>query len=500
MAEAVDIEGRDGGGAAVSLESLVARFGVLALASGSKRHILKSQALKAKVAALNRDFARNCPTPPPPSPGPADPGNIEPDQALVGQRRQLNRAPAAGSRPAPAKGPRRKKIVLVPPRLRQENARLNRAGGPSAEGPDPLPKSKGGAPMGNRNRLVHGYYSQEAKARRARIRDSHRDSLARLREAQALFGLVRQVERLSAREIAERLQPDPDAARKSQAMAEALVAQLMHLEPALESPPSVRLSDPPLSESARDMAGHSQFKNIMHRKGRVDAVRSKVFSKLAREITVAAKLGMPDPAHNPRLRAAIIAAKAQSMPKDNIQRAIDKATGAGAENIEEVRYEGYGPGGVALIVETLTDNRNRTGGDVRSTFSKYGGALGEPNSVTFLFDRKGAIVYPRAAGSDDEMLEAAIEAGCDECLSDEDGHEFVVSLENYGSARDALEARFGAPVSAKVEWRPKTVNAVSDDTGESLVKLLDALDDFDDVQTIYGNYELSPALMEKLGG
>ncbi|MBV8978496.1 MAG: YebC/PmpR family DNA-binding transcriptional regulator [Alphaproteobacteria bacterium] len=248
------------------------------------------------------------------------------------------------------------------------------------------------------------------------------------------------------------------------------------------------------------MAGHSQFKNIMHRKGRVDAVRSKVFSKLAREITVAAKLGMPDPAHNPRLRAAIIAAKAQSMPKDNIQRAIDKATGAGAENIEEVRYEGYGPGGVALIVETLTDNRNRTGGDVRSTFSKYGGALGEPNSVTFLFDRKGAIVYPRAAGSDDEMLEAAIEAGCDECLSDEDGHEFVVSLENYGSARDALEARFGAPVSAKVEWRPKTVNAVSDDTGESLVKLLDALDDFDDVQTIYGNYELSPALMEKLGG
>src|ERR1700748_269887 len=163
------------------------------------------------------------------------------------------------------------------------------------------------------------------------------------------------------------------------------------------------------------MDGHSQFKNIMHRKGRVDAIRSKMFSKLSREITVAAKMGMPEREHNPRLRAAIIAAKEQSMPKDNIQRAIDKATGAGAENIEEVRYEGYGPGGVALIVETLTDNRNRTGGDVRSTFSKYGGALGEPNSVTFMFDRMGVMVYPKAKGSDDAMLEAAIDAGIDEC-------------------------------------------------------------------------------------
>ena len=248
------------------------------------------------------------------------------------------------------------------------------------------------------------------------------------------------------------------------------------------------------------MAGHSQFKNIMHRKGRVDAVRSKMFSKLTREITVAAKMGMPDPDHNARLRAAIIAAKAQSMPKDNIQRAIDKATGAGADNIEEVRYEGYGPGGVALIVETLTDNRNRTGGDVRSTFSKYGGALGEPNSVTFMFGRMGVMVYPRDKGSDDAMLEAAIDAGFDECVSDDEGHEFLVSFDNYGTARDALEKKLGQPLSARIEWRPKTVTPVGDDNGETLIKLVDALDDFDDVQNVFGNYELSDALLEKMGG
>jgi YebC/PmpR family DNA-binding regulatory protein len=247
------------------------------------------------------------------------------------------------------------------------------------------------------------------------------------------------------------------------------------------------------------MAGHSQFKNIMHRKGRVDAVRSKMFSKLTREITVSAKMGMPDPDHNARLRAAIIAAKAQSMPKDNIQRAIDKATGADAGNIEEVRYEGYGPGGVALIVETLTDNRNRTGGDVRSTFSKFGGALGEPNSVTFMFDRMGVMVYPKNKGSDDAMLEAAIDTGFDECVSDEDGHEFLVSFDNYGTARDALEKKLGQPLSAKIEWRPKTMTPVSDDNGETLIKLVDTLDDLDDVQNIFGNYELSDALMEKMG-
>jgi YebC/PmpR family DNA-binding regulatory protein len=248
------------------------------------------------------------------------------------------------------------------------------------------------------------------------------------------------------------------------------------------------------------MAGHSQFKNIMHRKGRADKERSKMFSKLAREIFVSAKMGMPDPAHNPRLRAAIIAAKQLSMPKDNIQRAIDKATGAGAENIEEVRYEGYGPGGVALIVETQTDNRNRTGSDIRSTFSKYGGALGEPNSVTFMFDRVGVITYPKAKGSDDAMLDEAIEAGADECVSSEESHEFITALENYGAVRDALEKKLGEPSGAKIEWRPKTMSPVSDENGETLIKLLDVLDDHDDVQIVYGNYELSDALMEKLGG
>ena len=246
------------------------------------------------------------------------------------------------------------------------------------------------------------------------------------------------------------------------------------------------------------MAGHSQFKNIMHRKGRVDKVRSKLFSKLSREITVSAKAGLPDPAHNARLRAAIIAAKQMSVPKDNIQRAIDKATGGGGDAIEEVRYEGYGPGGVALIVETQTDNRNRTGSDIRSTFSKFGGAMGEPNSVTFMFNHVGVIVYPKDKGSDDAMLEIAIDAGADECVSSEDGHEFIISLESFGAVRDALEKKLGQPESSKIEWRAKSTNPVNDDTGETLIKLLDTLDDHDDVQTIYGNYELSDALMKKL--
>ena len=246
------------------------------------------------------------------------------------------------------------------------------------------------------------------------------------------------------------------------------------------------------------MAGHSQYKNIMHKKGRADKERSKLFSKLTREITVAAKLGMPDPAHNPRLRAAIIAAKAESMPKDNIQRAIDKASGANAENIEEVRYEGYGPGGVALIVEAMTDNRNRTGSDIRAAFSKFGGSLGEPNSVAFMFDRVGVITYPADKGSDDAMLETAIDAGADECVSSEDGHEFIASLENFGAVRDALEAKLGEPRAARIEYRPRTMTAVPDAAGETLVKLLDALDEHDDVQNVFGNYELSDALMEKL--
>ena len=246
------------------------------------------------------------------------------------------------------------------------------------------------------------------------------------------------------------------------------------------------------------MAGHSQFKNIMFRKGRQDKERSKMFSKLAREIMVSAKQGLPDPAHNPRLRAAIAAAKVQSKPKDNIQRAIDKATGAGAENIEEVRYEGYGPGGIALIVEAQTDNRNRAGSDIRAAFSKYGGALGEPNSVTFMFNRVGVIGYPKNKGSDDAMLEAAIEAGADECVSGDDIHEFIAGLEDFGAVRDALEAKLGAPLSARIEWRPQSTTLVGDAAGESLVKLIDTLEEHDDVQNVYGNYELSDALMAKL--
>jgi YebC/PmpR family DNA-binding regulatory protein len=246
------------------------------------------------------------------------------------------------------------------------------------------------------------------------------------------------------------------------------------------------------------MAGHSQYKNIMFRKGRQDKERSRLFSKLAREITVAAKHGLPDPAHNPRLRAAILAARGQNMARDNIDRAIKKATGGDAENIEEVRYEGYGPGGVALIVEALTDNRNRTASDIRAAFSKYGGALGETNSVAFQFNRLGVITYPKAAGGDEAMLEAAIEAGADECVSGEEGHEFIAGIEDFGAVRDALEEKLGAPQSAKIEWRAATSVQVSDEAGASLVKLLDVLDDHDDVQNVYGNYELSDALMRKL--
>jgi YebC/PmpR family DNA-binding regulatory protein len=246
------------------------------------------------------------------------------------------------------------------------------------------------------------------------------------------------------------------------------------------------------------MAGHSQFKNIMFRKGRQDKERSKLFSKLAREITVSAKHGMPDPVHNPRLRVAIIAARAENMPKDNIERAIKKATGGDAENIEEVRYEGYGPGGTALIVEALTDNRNRTAGDIRSAFSKHGGALGETNSVAFMFARTGVLTYPADKGSEDEMLEAAIECGADECISTPEGHEFLCRVEDFGAVRDALEAKFGAPQSAVVTWRAQNYVAVADETGEQLIKLLDVLDDHDDVQHVYGNYEFSDALMEKL--
>jgi YebC/PmpR family DNA-binding regulatory protein len=248
------------------------------------------------------------------------------------------------------------------------------------------------------------------------------------------------------------------------------------------------------------MAGHSQFKNIMFRKGKQDKERSKLFSKLAREITVASKAGLPDPNHNPRLRTAIIAAKQQSMPKDNIERAIKKGQGGDAENYDEVRYEGYGPGGVALIVEALTDNRNRTAGDVRSAFSKHGGQMGETNSVSFMFNRVGVIGYPLDKGSEDQMLEVALEVGADEVVTTDDGHEFLCSTDDFAGVRDALEAKLGAPTSAAMVWRPVNTTPVKDDVGETLIKLIDMLDDNDDVQNVYGNYELSDALLEKMSG
>jgi YebC/PmpR family DNA-binding regulatory protein len=246
------------------------------------------------------------------------------------------------------------------------------------------------------------------------------------------------------------------------------------------------------------MAGHSQFKNIMFRKNKQDAQRSRLFSKLSREITVAAKQGLPDPAHNPRLRAAILAAKAQSMSKDVIDRAIKKSQGGDAENYEEVRYEGFGPGGVAIIVEALTDNRNRTAADVRAAFSKFGGALGENGSVSFMFNRVGSIAYPSGAGDADAMLEAAIEAGADESISGSEGHEFLCRVEDFAAVRDALEAKLGPAQSARIVWRAGNTVPVDEDSGESLVKLLDVLDEHDDIQNVYANYEMSDALMEKL--
>ena len=246
------------------------------------------------------------------------------------------------------------------------------------------------------------------------------------------------------------------------------------------------------------MAGHSQFKNIMHRKGRQDAVRSKMFSKLAREITVAAKTGMPDPAMNPRLRLAIQNAKAQSMPKDNIERAIKKAAGGDAENYEEVRYEGYGPGGVAVIVEALTDNRNRTASSVRSTFSKAGGALGETGSVSFSFDRVGEITYKLAAGSADAVMEAAIEAGAEDVTTDEDGHTIICGFEDIGEVSKALEDTLGEAETVKAIWKPQNTVPVDEEKAQSLMKLIDTLEDDDDVQNVYSNFEVSDEVMARL--
>src|SRR5512143_982334 len=246
------------------------------------------------------------------------------------------------------------------------------------------------------------------------------------------------------------------------------------------------------------MAGHSQFKNIMHRKGAQDARRGRQFAKLIREITVAARQGLPDPASNPRLRAAMIAARQANMSKDTSDRAIKKATGAGGgEDYVEVRYEGYGPAGVAIIVEALTDNRNRTASDVRSAFAKYGGALGETNSVSFLFNRLGVIRYPISAATADDMLEAAIEAGAENVESDAEAHE-VTAAEDFFAVRDALEARFGAPESARLDWRPTTSVTLDEDRAASVLKLLDVLDESDDVQNVYANFDIPESVMQKL--
>jgi len=246
------------------------------------------------------------------------------------------------------------------------------------------------------------------------------------------------------------------------------------------------------------MAGHSQFKNIMHKKGRADAARSRLFGKLAREITVSAKMGLPDPTMNPRLRAAVLAARAENMPKDNIERAIKKSQGGDGENYEQIRYEGYAPGGVAIIVEALTDNRNRTASEVRSYFTKYGGSLAETGAVAFMFSRVGLIQYDANKASADAMLEAAIEAGADDVASSPAGHEIITSADGFGDVARALEAKFGEPAKAGLVWRPQNSIAVDDETGERIVKLIESLEENDDVQNVYANFEISDALMQKM--
>ena len=246
------------------------------------------------------------------------------------------------------------------------------------------------------------------------------------------------------------------------------------------------------------MAGHSQFKNIMHRKGRQDKARSKLFGKLAREITVSAKLGLPDPAFNPRLRAAVIAARAENMPKDNIDRAIKKSQGADTENYDEIRYEGYGPGGVAIIVEALTDNRNRTAGEVRAIFSKNGGNLAETGAVSFMFSHVGIVEYDAKAASADAMLEAAIDAGAEDVTSNDDGHQIITAPDTLNDVAKALEAKFGEPRKASLLWRPQNTVALGDEAGEKVLRLIESLDDSDDVQNVYANFEVSDALVAKM--
>jgi YebC/PmpR family DNA-binding regulatory protein len=246
------------------------------------------------------------------------------------------------------------------------------------------------------------------------------------------------------------------------------------------------------------MAGHSQFKNIMHRKGRQDAQKSKLFGKLAREITVSAKMGLPDPDMNARLRAAIIAARAENMPKDNIDRAIKKALGNDGEAYEQIRYEGYGPGGIAVIVEVLTDNRNRTAGEVRSAFTKSGGNLAETGAVSFMFDHVGVIEYDAKVASGEAMFEAALEAGADDVVSSDNGHEIYAAQDRFGPVAKALEGKFGEPRKATLVWRPQNTVAVDDEQGEKVIKLIDNLNEHDDVQNVYANFEVSDALVAKM--
>ncbi len=246
------------------------------------------------------------------------------------------------------------------------------------------------------------------------------------------------------------------------------------------------------------MAGHSKFKNIMHRKGRQDAVRSKMFGKLAREITVAAKLGAPDPAMNPRLRAAILAARAENMPKDNIERAIKKAATGEGENYEQIRYEGYGPGGIAVIVEALTDNRNRTASDVRSTFTKNGGNLGETGAVSFMFDHVGQIEFSSDKTDADQMMEAAIEAGAEDVSSDEDGHIIICALNDLGEVSKALEHKFGEPKKTAIVWKPQNTVPIAGEAAGTLLKLIETLDEHDDVQHVYANFDISEDELAKI--
>ena len=246
------------------------------------------------------------------------------------------------------------------------------------------------------------------------------------------------------------------------------------------------------------MAGHSQFKNIMHKKGRADAARAKLFGKLAREITVSAKMGLPDPAMNPRLRAAVIAARAENMPKDNIERAIKKSQEAGGANYEDMRYEGFGAGGVGVIVEALTENRNRTASEVRSIFTKFGGNLGETGSVSFMFDRLGAIEFDRAKATPEVMFEAALEAGADDVESSEEGHLLYCDPDQLHAVAKALETRFGEPRAARILWRPKNGVPVDEEAGQKLLRMIDALEDSDDVQDVYANFEIAEEVLERL--